>query len=170
MTCVLFLDRSLCIGSFAVMTVIWLLCSSCAVLRVGPAVEIVEEDSGEDAEKNLDAVRAMQADRYRRAPAEASPPHAPAISAPLQNSSSAIERSAPDQVPAASSPGNRSVLPNSSRLEKRSLMSPLIDRSSPPDRSVPAYTIPSPVSPNQGGAERCVPDGLGGQRCLTPTR
>jgi hypothetical protein len=157
-------DRLPWVGSSAVIALIGLLSSSCAILRVGPAVEIVEVNPEEDAEKNLDAVRAMQADRYRRAPAETSPPAAPAIS--LQ-SSSPIEHSAPDQVPAVPSPGNRSVHTMSRGLEKRSPLSPLIDGSSLPDRSVPAYTIPSPVGPHQGSAERCVPDGLGGQRCLT---
>jgi len=160
-----FLDAFLCMRSCLIL--LGLLCSSCAVLRVGPAVEIVEVDREDDAEKNLDAVRAIQADRYRRAPPAASPPPASALSPSLQIPSSAIEHSPLDQVPAASSPGNRSGLPNSGRLEKRSPMSPLIDRSSIPDRSVPAYTIPSPGGPNQGNVERCVPDGLGGQRCLT---
>jgi hypothetical protein len=41
-----------------------------------------------------------------------------------------------------------------------------LTRPSLPDRPVPAYTIPAPVGPDYHGTIRCLPDGLGGQRCL----
>jgi hypothetical protein len=140
----------------------------CALIRIGPAAEIEDVSEADDAEKNIDAIRALQADRYRRAPVPtnaASQSKVPSSDASIAASAAVSSHAAGNQV--------QNVLPSPSRVQQNfsnPATGPQLSLTPPsptiPDRSVPAYTIPAPVPPNQAGTSRCVPDGLGGQRCL----
>src|SRR5215210_2936944 len=57
-----------------VLSLMGLVLPGCALMRIGPAVEAQEVNEAEHAEKNMDALRALQADRYRRAPVVIEPP------------------------------------------------------------------------------------------------
>ncbi len=135
--------------------------AGCAVLRVGPAAEIMDLEQQTDAEKNLEAIRAMQRDLHR-------PREAPEFPEGPRSTSDADEESREPQVSTAPAPA---APPSALKLDKPPAVQwtpPVITRPGPPDRPVPAYTIPAPVAPGDSGAVRCVPDGMGGQRCLRP--
>lgn len=149
-----------------IQTALFILClavlqltSACAVFRIGPAAHIAEVDEGTTAEKNLDAVRAMERDL---------PPHSRAGPEPLvrpRNAEPSGERySSMELVPTQSSSRLAPVTPADNAIPQWT--PPPVSRPSPPDRPVPAYTIPAPAAPGQSGTARCIPDGLGGQRCM----
>lgn len=135
----------------------------CSLIRVGPAVEILVVDMDENADKNLDAIRAMQADRYRHSPVIVPAESASSSHTTLSSNEPEAAAVAPDSpihlVPTTPSP-------KADALAKRPLNPSAVSPSGVPERTVPAYTIPAPVGPGQTGSARCIPDGIGGQRCL----
>ena len=157
-----------------VLSLMGLVLPGCALMRIGPAVEAQEVNEAEHAEKNMDALRALQADRYRRAPVVIEPPSQSKVHS-TQPSDPSVD-AFPAAIEQSRSHDFRTLLPSPSRAQpdlsspevrsQLSLTSPSAAHPAMPDRSVPAYTIPAPVPPNQGSTARCVPDGLGGQRCL----
>lgn len=153
------------LGVIAVTAGISLWSPGCAMMRVGPAAEIQDLRSQDQAEENLAAVRAFQAqvDRRERMAEETVPPTPGADSStrsPDQLSQLApLQRQSLRSSSAASSPrkdDGMATLP---------WTPPPLSSPAPPDRSVPAYTTPAPVGPDYTGPARCVPDGMGGQRC-----
>lgn len=149
-----------------------LVCEGCSLVRVGPAVQIQDVNSGDPATKNLEAIRDMQADRAR-------PQHTPADASPPSNA--AAKGRVPDRPhpsapfmdrPVDGEPHARSMTPSSTPVRPKAdaigtlpWTPPSVSRPVPPDHPVPAYTVPAPVGPDQGST-RCVPDGIAGQRCL----
>lgn len=136
------------------------LLAACSVLRIGPAAEILNLEEQTDAEKNMEAVRAMQREWQRRSGEPDFPRASRSSSAKEDVTSQAGAHSLLSfSVPAAPIEETKTII---------QWTPPSIPRPGPPDRSVPAYTIPAPVGPGEPGVSRCVPDGLGGQRCLRP--
>jgi len=130
----------------------------CAVLRIGPPAEVADFDRESEAKQNLDAVRAMRRD-LPRAGVDATDERPSPLAPPASTSESAAGQPLP--VPAG--PAGRPLGDGRARLP---WTPPAVSHPTPPDRSVPAYTIPAPGPPQESGMSRCVPDGLGGQRCL----
>src|SRR5262245_21755428 len=142
-----------------------LLWSTCLVtagcgmpIFVGEPVQELDVNSEDTFQKNLEAIRAMQGNRSSPAlPALTTPEAEPVMPA----GPAAIPRS---QIPASPSLSGRTLTDMEALAKLPWKPSP----SSPPsatDRLVPAYTIPAPMGPGSEGNVRCVPDGLGGQRC-----
>jgi hypothetical protein len=130
--------------------------SGCSLIRIGPAADI-HKDPRTDAERNLDAIRAMQAEwRSRAAPGSAPSPSS------VSPHDVAPPRSRSQTVPSSPSP---SPVPSGDASARLPWTPPAAARPPAPDRPVPAYTIPAPVGPDYSGTIRCAPDGLGGQRC-----
>lgn len=147
-------------------------CEGCSLVRVGPAVQIQDVNSTDQANKNLEAIRGMQADRRRQqhAPADASrlsdaaerglapdgaQPSAPFMDRPVDGGSHARSMT----------PSSTPVRPQADAIATLPWTPPPVSRPVQPDRPVPAYTVPAPVGPDQSSS-RCVPDGIAGQRCL----
>ncbi|ALA58393.1 hypothetical protein [Nitrospira moscoviensis] len=139
------------------------LAASCWPYRVGPAVEVIEPDDRETAEKNLAAVRAI-AREWSSLPLTGPPAEG---AAPPQ-SLTAVEKAPLLRVPPGTPPSEAAASPQTRSSTALPWVPPQIPRPSPPDRPVPAYTVPAPTGPQDAGSTRCVPDGLGGQRCLRP--
>jgi hypothetical protein len=137
--------------------------------------------AGDDAERNLAAVRALFPAQQKPAASvpETSDTPSSESAAPswppdwLSAYSSSEHSSGPEPdlpsgyVPSASSlPSNpRGVLPDMTvRIPKSIIPTP---RSLPtqPTPPVPAYTVPAPIGSAFPGLSRCTPDLLGGQRC-----
>ena len=140
-----------------------LLLSGCGFMMIGPPAEKMDLTSQNDAEENLKAIRAMLADQKGgSAPSsdklfdEPPTPLPPNESKPLSEPHSAAD---------FMTPFSPSATRNLTAPAKLPWTPSPISRSTPPDRSVPAYTIPGPVGPAIMGMIRCVPDGMGGQRC-----
>lgn len=147
-------------GSHLVLILPLAVLAGCSLVRVGPAAEIMDLEQRTDAEKNLDAVRAMQRELHR-----------PSAEADLPGGTGSSSVAEPmDDQPLASGPPSPAVPPSAPMKEQPIVQwtPPVVARPVPPDRPVPAYTIPAPSGPGEAGAVRCVPDGLGGQRCLRP--
>lgn len=131
------------------------------MLRVGPAAEIMDLEQQTDAEKNLETIRAMQRELHR--PGDT--PEFPTV--PRSTSDDRLVEPHTSAAPAPSPP----VPPAPVKQDQPPVAQwapPLIARPGPPDRPVPAYTTPAPTGPGEPGSIRCVPDGMGGQRCLRP--
>ncbi len=144
--------------------------SGCALLRVGPAVQVHEVHTADHAKKNLEAIRSLQADRRGeraldrdRATAHNADENV-SFSAP--EPSTAIERPLNGRAAVRSmTPSSTPTRPGSDGTARLPWTPPTVSRPALPDRPVPAYTIPAPVGPDHGST-RCVPDGNAGQRCL----
>ena len=150
-------------GSIATL---YFLLSGCGFMMIGPPVEKIDLSSQDDAEENLKAIRAILADETRRsAPFSDKPfdepltPLPPTESKPLSEPHSAVAV-VTFSASAARTPSAPARLPWTPPKVSR------FNSSTPPDRPVPAYTIPAPVVPGYMGTIHCVPDGMGGQRCL----
>ena len=148
-------------------TTLCLLVSACGFMMIGPPAETMHLTSQNDAEENLKAIRAMLADQQRRsAPSsdelldEPPTPLPPNDSKQLSEPHSAVDFRKPFFQSATRNLTAPAKLPWTPPA-----ISSAISRSTPPDRAVPAYTIPAPVGPAFMGVIRCVPDGMGGQRC-----
>jgi hypothetical protein len=139
------------------------LVASCWPYRIGPAVEVIEPDDAETAEKNLAAVRAM-AREWSSLPLTGPP----AEDAAPPQSLAAVDKAPLLRMTPGTPPSESAASPQTRRSPALPWVPPQISRPSPPDRPVPAYTIPAPAGPQDTGSSRCVPDGLGGQRCLRP--
>ena len=137
------------------------LASGCGFMMVGEPVREQDLSSVDDAEENLKAIRAMRADQAAHRleekrsdrPIEPSPAD---VAPSLPESSSGLR-----PAPSSSSPTARANVP-----AKLPWTPTALDRPPAQDRPVPAYITPAPVGPDSSGSVRCVPDGLGGQRCL----
>jgi len=139
--------------------------SGCGLMMIGQPVEPIDFTSQDNAEENLKAIRAMLADqRSRHAPSAVQPSDASSVPVPPSTESkSEVE---PHSTLNSLTPSSASSAVNADALAKLPWTPPSVSRPSPPDRSVPAYTIPAPVGPDYSGSIRCVPDGMGGQRCM----
>lgn len=139
-----------------------LLLSGCGFMMIGPPAEKMDLTSQNDAEENLKAIRAMLADQKRgSAPSSDKLFDEPPTPLPPNESKPSEPHSAVDFVTPVSPSATRNLNPPA----KLPWTPSSISRPTPPDRSVPAYTIPGPVGPAIMGMIRCVPDGMGGQRC-----
>jgi hypothetical protein len=126
-----------------------LLSAGCALIRVGPPTTIQDINPEEDARKNLEAVRAFQADRQRSSSQPQAPdslPHTPESEEPVQSS-----------IPSSVAP----VVPTDDPRNSVPWTPPSVSN----QPNSPAYKVPAPVGPDCQGTIRCVPDGMGGQRC-----
>lgn len=154
------------VGMIAITIGIGLWSPGCAMMRVGPAAEIQDLRSQDQAEENLAAVRALQAqvDRREWMAEETVPSPTPGADSSTRN---------PDQLSQLAPLQRQSLRPSSAASSRRKhdgmatlpWTPPPLSSPAPPDRSVPAYTTPAPVGPDYTGTTRCVPDGMGGQRC-----
>ena len=128
---------------------------------IGEPAEKLDIASQDNAEENLKAIRKMLTDQEKR-PATSSTEPSDALPVP-----SSPNESEPMSVPHSTlvAPSSKSVTAQFKAPAKLPWTPPSVSQPGPPDRSVPAYTIPAPVGPNYSGTIRCVPDGLGGQRC-----
>ena len=163
--------RRLSIEFFVVPTVsVWLFSSGCMPGRFEEAVEFPALTSEENAKKNIEAIRAMQVEQPRAPAATPAPPS-------TSNRQPSTIESEPAPSPSDVQSDVIPIVPSSSPMRPRasaqSQVPPIrlwtpspLTRPSLPDRPVPAYTIPAPVGPDYHGTIRCLPDGLGGQRCL----
>jgi hypothetical protein len=151
------LDRTASLHLIAVLVVCLL--SGCGIIMIGESVKQQDISEEDDAEENLKAIRAMQAEQASRRLEERnhSPQPAPPDAAPFQVEPSSGGRRAPSQ----SSSGGQADLP-----AKLPWTPTALTRLATPDRPVPAYTVPAPVGPDHSGSVRCAPDGMGGQRCV----
>ena len=146
------------------------LSSGCELILVGGPVEKQDRSNENDAEENLKAIRKVLEDQGTRPVEQPSGPSSEA--APFQSLSASSEPSVSDGFPlsAALSPVRPAPSPSSAghaNVPAKIPWTPTApQRPSDPDRLVPAYTTPAPVAPGYSGAIRCVPDGMGGQRCL----
>jgi hypothetical protein len=134
----------------------------CGLIMIGDPVEKQDRTTEDDAEENLKAIRAILDDQAAHPTAgEAQAPPASSLPSATDPASSLAEPSGQRPMPSlSSSPAHVDVpakLPWSPTAPARP---------TGPDRPVPAYTIPAPVGPDYSGSIRCVPDGMGGQRCL----
>jgi hypothetical protein len=155
------------LGVIVVAAGVGLSSSGCALMRVGPVAEIHDVQSTDQAAKNLEAVRALQA---------ASSGHDPmaehARSAPAPGADSSARRTAPLSpfVPSQPQPTRSSSAARSRRegdgLARLPWTPSTLSPPAPPDRPVSAYTKPAPVGPDYAGPIWCAPDWMGGQRCL----
>jgi hypothetical protein len=145
---------------------LWLCCAGCGVIMmVGEPVKERDFTSQDNAEENLKAIRAMLADqRSRHAPTAVKPSDGSSVPVPPSTESKSEVEPHSTLNPVTPSSASSSV--NADAPAKLPWTPPSVSRSSPPDRSVPAYTIPAPVGPDYSGPIRCVPDGMGGQRCM----
>ena len=143
------------------LVILCLLLSGCGLIMIGQTVEPLDITSQDDGQENLKAIRAMLAEQAGRpVPSVVKPSGTSQMSFPPHESKSVTEPySGVDVV----TPSSSSSTGNADAPAKLPWTPPPISRPSPPDRSVPAYLIPAPIAP---GSVRCVPDGLGGQRCL----
>lgn len=140
-----------------------LLLSGCGFMMIGPPAEKMDLTSQNDAEENLKAIRAMLADQKRgSAPSSDKLFDEPATPLPSNESKPLSE---PHSAVNSMTPSSQSVTHTLNAPAKLPWIPSAISRSAPPDRSVPAYTIPGPGGPAFMGMIRCVPDGMGGQRC-----
>ncbi|CAI4032186.1 hypothetical protein DNFV4_02614 [Nitrospira tepida] len=121
----------------------------------------------ENGKRNLEAIRALQVEQPRAPAATPAPP-------PVSNAlSSTIEsQPVPSDVQSDAIPLVPSSIPMQPGGSAQTQVPPIRlwtpsppTRPSLPDYPVPAYTIPAPVGPDYHGTIRCLPDGLGGQRC-----
>ena len=138
------------------------LLSGCGLIMIGQPVEKIDITSQDDAEENLKAIRAMQADQAKRPDASLVKPSDESALPSSPDESKVISEAYPTVV----TPFSESSTGQTKAPAKLPWTPPSISRPSPPDRPVPAYTIPAPVGPDYSGTIRCVPDGLGGQRCV----
>lgn len=138
------------------------LSSGCGLIMIGDPVEKQDRTTEDNAEENLKAIRAILEDQAtrpqrgsERAPAPSSVPSA------TDPATSMAEPPGPRFVPSMSSS------PAHAEVPAKLPWSPTApDRPAVPDRPVPVYTVPAPVGPDYSGSVSCVPDGMGGQRCL----
>ncbi|HEU4685530.1 MAG TPA: hypothetical protein VFS39_13575 [Nitrospira sp.] len=144
-----------------------LVLSGCGLMFVGDPVQEIKLDEQDDAQKNLEAIRRMV-----REPLHRTGP--PGITPSLSQDSNAVVDSNPGvrdrssglgaaSIPLVPSPGPSH--PTTEAPAKLPWVPSPPARPSLPDRFVPAYTVPAPVGPDYSGPIRCMPDGMGGQRC-----
>jgi hypothetical protein len=137
------------------------LLSGCGIIMIGEPVKHLDLSSVDEAEENLKAVRAMLTDHASHPPEEnlsnPSTQPLPANATPSLSEPSSSLRPAPSSSSSAGRTDPPAKLPWTPSAP---------DRPSPPDRPVPSYTVPAPVGPDYSGSIRCVPDGMGGQRCV----
>jgi hypothetical protein len=139
----------------------------CALMRVGPAAEIQDVQSNDQAAKNLEAVRALQAASSRHEPRTEH-----ALPAPARGADSSARSAAPlspfvsSQPPPARSSSAAGSRRKSEGLARLPWTPPTLSSPGPPDRPVSTYMIPAPVGPDYAGTIQCASDGMGGQRCL----
>ena len=137
------------------------LTSACSAIMIGEPVPMQDISIQDDAEENLKAIRAMLADQAPRQTEEKPP------DASLQPSSSESTPSLIEPLPSTRPAAAASSLAGRADAPAKLPWTPTApDRPAVADRSVPAYTTPAPVAPDYPGSIRCVPDGMGGQRCL----
>jgi hypothetical protein len=133
-----------------------LLLSGCALMMVGEPAAELDLTSQDDAQENLKAIRALQ-----RAPSASNPPDTSSDPLPPNESG-------PGSIPHSTlhpvTPSSAASAANTRAPVKLPWTPPSVSRPDAPDRSVPAYT--TPVGPNYSGSVRCIPDGMGGQRCM----
>jgi hypothetical protein len=134
------------------------LVSGCGIIMLGEPVKHQDLSTEDDAEENLKAIRAMQADRASRRPEEEN--LSPQPSPPDAEPSPVAPSSGFRLSPSPSSSAGRADVP-----AKLPWTPTAPDRPTSPDRPVPSYTVPAPVGPDYSGSVRCTPDGMGGQRC-----
>ena len=135
-----------------------LLLSGCGLMMIGQPVEELDLTSQDDAQENLKAIRALQ-----RAPSASNPPDTSSVPfSPNESEPAATPHSTLHPV----TPSSAASAPNTGAPATLPWTPPSVSRPAAPDRSVPAYTIPAPVGPDYSGSIRCVPDGMGGQRCM----
>jgi hypothetical protein len=139
--------------------------SGCGLIMVGQPVEPKDFTSQDNAEENLKAIRAMLADQRSRHASSAVKP-SDASSVPVPPSTESKSEVEPHSTLNPVTPSSASSSVNADAPAKLPWTPPSVSRPSPPDRPVPAYTIPAPVGPDYSGSIRCVPDGMGGQRCV----
>lgn len=133
---------------------------------IGPPVEEIDLSSQDDAEENLKAIRAILADETRSARSSDKPPDEPLTPLPPNESKPLSE---PHSAAAVVTPFTASAARPPSAPARFPWTPPKLSRfnsSTSPERPVPAYTIPAPVVPGYMGTIQCVPDGMGGQRCM----
>jgi hypothetical protein len=142
------------------LTSLLMLClySGCGIIMIGEPVKEQDSSSQDDAEENLKAIRAMQADRASRRPEEEN--LSPQPSPPDAEPSPVAPSSGFRLSPSPSSSAGRADVP-----AKLPWTPTAPQRPTSPDRPVPSYTVPAPVGPDYSGSVRCTPDGMGGQRC-----
>lgn len=136
------------------------LSSGCGLIMIGGPVVKQDLASEDDAAENLKAIRALLSEQATRSAHPAEP--APSSLPPATGSAAGLTdpHAGPRPVPSSSPPAGMAEVP-----AKLPWAPTAPDRPAVPDRSVPAYTTPAPVGPDQSGSIRCVPDGMGGQRC-----
>lgn len=124
----------------------------------------------ENGKRNLEAIRAMQVERPRTPAATPAPP---SLSSSPTSKNEAEPSPSPVDVQSQMIPITPSSIPMQPGGSAQTQVPPIRlwtpsppTRPSLPDYPVPAYTIPAPVGPDYHGTIRCLPDGLGGQRCL----
>jgi hypothetical protein len=138
------------------------LSSGCGLIMIGDPVEKQDRTTEDNAEENLKAIRAILEDQATRS--QRGSEHAPAPSSlpsATDPSTSMTEPPGPQPVPSMSSSSVHAEVPAKLPWSATAPERPVV-----PDRPVPAYTVPAPVGPDYAGSIRCVPDGMGGQRCL----
>jgi hypothetical protein len=143
----------------------------CRSMMVGDPVNTQDFSSENEAEENLKAIRKMLDDQGPRRVEERSGPSSKVAPSPSRSAPSAPSASDEAPLSAALSRAHPVPSPSSSAgiadVPAKLPWTPTAPRRPTiPDRQVPAYTIPAPVGPDYSGSIRCVPDGMGGQRCL----
>jgi hypothetical protein len=139
--------------------------SGCGLIMVGQPVEQIDFTSQDNGEENLKAIRAMLADE-RKNPAPSAVKPNDASSVPVPPATDSKVEVEPHSSVNPLTPSSASSTANANAPAKLPWTPPSVSRPGLPDRSVPAYTIPGPVGPGYSGSIRCVPDGMGGQRCM----
>jgi hypothetical protein len=158
-------------GSFVPPAIsVWLCLSGCSFGLFDKAVESRAVTADENGRKNLEAIRALQVEQH---PAPAATPATPSLSNVSPSNNKPETSPSPSDVQSEVIPIVPPSIPARPHTSTTPQVPPIrlwtpspLTRPSLPDYPVPAYRIPAPVGPDYHGTIRCVPDGLGGQRCL----
>ncbi|HEX2055397.1 MAG TPA: hypothetical protein VHF07_02815 [Nitrospiraceae bacterium] len=157
----------------------WRICFLFPVALIGCVVfSPVDQDPGDERQKNLEAVRALLSDPSS-GPSGSSPDHpsrqGKSVPWPpdwLEGyfAASAAPQDYEDSLPSLSSPSDR-IMPSRSSARDLKVTIPWKPTQSPPIvpqepfHPIPPYFHPTPVVPSYPNSLRCVPDLYGGQRC-----